>query len=293
VIEELTLPPAVPEGDDAEASSANWGDSPIQVTIITSTSNGTYNTPIEVYALHSCQQNMDFYLVNTGGTWTPTEARYESASGGAIRTDQSKKDLIVDWQRNRDSCTGGIDLVFNAKRICRYMNYPLSYQIDILPPSGPKVVQVNAAPAGDQGKSASYTSGFSFSIGGGVDVSGSGPSGGIQAGVAWDNSVSTTVPALAIEAGNTGNQGTFTRYRYCTVGDRPQDCRSNIQMTGASGACREFVVGDPQNGQTPNGRLSNIAQTVNWRVDPATYTGNTFDITVTFQVDLAESTSRL
>jgi hypothetical protein len=173
------------------------------------------------------------------------------------------------------------------------MKYPLSYEINILPQSGPRVVQVNAAPAGDQGKRATYTSGFSFSIGGGVDVSGEGPSGGIQAGVSWDNSVSTTDPALAIEAGNTGNQGTFTRYRYCTVGDRPQDCTSYIQMTGAEGACRQFVVGDPQNGQTPNGRLSNIAQTVNWRVDPATYTGSTFDITVTFQVDLAMSTSRL
>jgi hypothetical protein len=73
VVEELTRPPAVPE--DTEASSTNCGDSPVQVTIITSISNGTYNTPIEVYALHSCQQNMDFYLVNTGGTRTPTEAR--------------------------------------------------------------------------------------------------------------------------------------------------------------------------------------------------------------------------
>jgi hypothetical protein len=38
--------------------------------------------------------------------------------------------------------------------ICRYMNYPLNYEIDIAPQSGPTVVQVNAAPAGDQGLSA-------------------------------------------------------------------------------------------------------------------------------------------
>jgi hypothetical protein len=41
-----------------------------------------------------------------------------------------------------------------------------------VPPSGPTVVQVNAAPAGDQGLSASYSSGFSFSIGGEVEIAG-------------------------------------------------------------------------------------------------------------------------
>jgi hypothetical protein len=56
---------------------------------------------------------------------------------------------------------------------------------------------------------------------------------------------------------------------------------------------RQFVVGKPQNGQTPNGRLSNVAQTVNWQVDPDSYTAGMFDVTVTFQVDLAASTSQL
>lgn len=294
VIEEMTRPPAVPT---PSPRSTNWGDSPVQSTILTSTTNGTYNTPVEVYALHSCQRNMDYYLVNTGGTWTPMEARYESASvrDGQISTD-AQGNLHVNWQGNDSHCTGGIEVALGPnpdERICRYMNYPLFYEIDIVPPSGPKVVQVNAAPAGDQGLSASYTSGFSFSIGGGVDVSGDGPSGGIQAGVSWDNSVSTTVPALAIQAGNKGNQGTFTKYLYCTVGDRVQDCTPTIQMGGESGLCRQFVVGRPQNGQTPNGRLSNVAQTVNWQVDPATYTAGTFDVTVTFQVDLATSTSLL
>jgi hypothetical protein len=172
------------------------------------------------------------------------------------------------------------------------MNYPLTYEIDILPPSGPTVVQVNAAPAGDQGQSTSYTSGFSFSISGGVDVSGDGPSAGVQAGVTWDNSVTATVPALVVEAGDQGNQGTFTRYRYCTAGNSVQNCASPIQMVGQSGLCQAFIVGPPQQGQTPNGRLSNVAQTVNWQVDPATYTG-TFDITVTFTADLATSTANL
>jgi hypothetical protein len=295
VIAELTRPPAASEIDDPAAGSTNWGSSPVQSIIITSTTNGTYNTPIELYALHSCHQNMDYYLVNTGGTWTATQARYESASArhGQIRANSSG-DLFVNWQPHRTHCSGGAALLGRDNEyICRYMDYPQHYEVDIVPPSGPTVVQVNAAPAGDQGKSASYTSGFSFGIGGGVDVSGSGPSAGFQAGVTWDNSVSTTVPPLVVEAGNQGNQGTFTRYKYCTVGDRVQDCTSAIQMGGAEGLCREFVVGDPQNGQTPNGRLSNVAQTVNWQVDPGTYTGSTFDITVTFQVALATSTSYL
>jgi len=298
VIEELTRPPAAPE-DDAAASSTNWGDSPVQSTIITSTDRGTYNTPIQIYALHSCQQNKDYYLVNTGGTWTPTEARYESASvkAGEMRYfgPPSPFEFVVNWQPHRVHCEGGSDISgkFRDERICRYMNYPQFYQVDIVPPSGPTVVQVNAAPAGDQGKSASYQSGFTFSIGGGVEVSGKGPTGGLQAGVTWDNSVSTTVPPLVIEAGNQGNQGTFTRYRYCTIGDTVQDCASSIQMTGVGGLCRQFVVGDPQNGQTPNGRLSNIAQTVNWQVDPGTYTGSTFDITVTWTGWLTTSTSNL
>jgi hypothetical protein len=294
VIEELTRPPAAPEDDDT-ADSTNWGNSPVQSTIITSTDSGTYNTPLEVYALHSCRENMDYYLANTGGTWTATQARYESASAGRgqIRAD-SHGNLRVDWQPQRTYCAGGVALLGRDNEyICRYMDYPLFYQVDIVPPSGPTVVQVNAAPAGDQGKSASYTSGFSFNIGGGVDVSGSGPSAGFQAGVTWDNSVSTTVPPLVIEAGNQGNQGTFTRYKYCAVGDRVQNCTSTIQMGGEEGLCRQFVVGDPQNGQTPNGRLSNVAQTVNWRVDPGTYSGSTFDITMTFRADLATSTSYL
>jgi hypothetical protein len=297
VIAELTRPPAAQEEEDAAADSTNWGNSPVQSTIITTTDRGTYNTPLEVYALHSCQQNKDYYLVNTGGTWTPEVAHYESAhvNGGQMRTDP-QGNLHVDWQNTDAHCTGGIEIAIGPntdERICRYVNYPLRYEVDIVPPSGPRVVQVNAAPRGDQGESTSYTSGFAFSIGGGVDVSGDGPSAGIQAGVSWDNSFTTTVPALVIEAGNQGNQGTFTRYRYCTAGNSVQNCTSTIQMTAPAGLCQQFVVGRPQQGQTPNGRLSDVAQTVNWQVDPGTYTGSTFDITVTWQVELATSTSQL
>ena len=150
-------------------------------------------------------------------------------------------------------------------------------------------MQVNAAPAGDQGLSASYTSGFSFSIGGGVEISGDGPSGGIQAGATWENSTSITVPPLVVEAGDLPNEGAFTRYRYCTVGNTP-GCASNIQLIDVGAPCQQDVAGQPQQGQTPNGRLSGTAQTVNWQVDPATYGGAaTFDVTVTWQVNLAVS----
>jgi hypothetical protein len=96
-----------------------------------------------------------------------------------------------------------------------------------------------------------------------------------------------------INAGDMGNEGTFTKYLYCTVGSGVEDCTSTIQMTGQSGTCINLDVGEPQNGQTPDGHLSDVAQTVNWRVDPSTYAGSTFDITVTWQIDLATSTSNL
>jgi hypothetical protein len=172
VIAELTRPSAAPEEEDAAAGSTDWGSSPVQSIIITSTDRGTYNTPIELFVLHSCQQNKDYYLVNTGGTWTASQARYESAhvNGGQMRTDP-QGNLHVDWQDTDAHCTGGIEIAIGPntdERICRYMDYPLSYEVDIVPPSGPRVVQVNAAPAGDQGESTSYTSGFAFSIGGGL-----------------------------------------------------------------------------------------------------------------------------
>lgn len=293
VIAELKRPPVVIAQSDPVAGFPDWGSSPVQSTVLTSTTQGIYNTPAEVYALHSCEEKMDYYLVNTGGDWTATDAQFQSASFFARELKGDNGNLVIGWESNQSHCEGGIDVAYPGdQRICRYMNYPLSYEVDILPPPGPAVVQVNAAPAGDQGLSSSYESGFSFSISGGVDVSGSGPSGGLQAGVSWNNSLSTTVPPLAIDAGDKGGEGTFTTYKYCTVGTDP-DCTSAIQMIGQEGLCRELIVGQPQNGQTPSGRLSNVAQTVYWRVDPSTYTGASFDITVSWTVQLATSTSLL
>ncbi len=296
VVEELTRPPAALEDAPAAGASPDWQTTPIQKTILSSSDTGTYNTPVEIYALHACDENKDYYLVNTGGDWTATQAAYQSADAllGEITADEAHN-LRIEWQPGDAHCAAGGDVgTFGNEYICRYMNYPLSYEVDILPPSGPTAVQVNAAPAGDQGQSASYSSGFSFTLTGVVQVSGNGPVGGLQAGLSWNNTVSTSVPPLTIEGGDAGpgNQGAFTRYRYCTVGTDPS-CTSTIQMVTPFGPCANWVVGPPQQGQTPEGRLSNVAQTVYWQVDPGTYTGSTFDITVTWTVDLATSTSNL
>jgi hypothetical protein len=303
IIGELTHPPVLAVAPRAPAAGpVDWGQTPVQSNVITATGNGNYNTPIDIYALHSCQGNQgkgfDYYLVNTGGDWTATDAAWTSAS---TEKDQIRPDfddgLIINYEPGVEFC--GAD---NAgERICVYIPYPLWYEVDIVPPDlgqdssgNDSVVQVNAAPAGDQGRSASYTSGFSFSIGGGVTIDGDGPGAGFQAGASWNNEVSTTVPPLVIEAGDTGPgttpQGTFTRYQYCTVGTTPEDCTSNIQLIDVNAPCKQNVAGQPQQGQTPNGRLSNVAQTVNWRVDPNSYRGNTtFDVTVTWSVNIVGS----
>lgn len=304
IVDELTTPPLTfPEEENTGALadlSANW----VQSTTVTSTNNGVYNVPMSVYALHSCRDNKDWYLVDTAGDWTATEAKFQSASKteGTL-SDPSKggdfSDLDIDWQDNDDHCTGGIAVAWQLaggtdQRICRYVNYPTSYVVEILPPNGPTVIQDNATPSATQGTSSSSTTGFQWSIGSDVNISGDGPSAGIQIGMTWDNSKTVTVPALLTLASSPGNQGSRTEYQYCTEGSSSGDCVSEIQMTGSSGLCREYVVGKPQIGQTPTGRLSNVAQTVNWQVDPTTYgESDTFDVEVTFTANMESSISRL
>jgi hypothetical protein len=288
VISELIHPPVVAAAAVVGAAvSTNWTQ--LQATTITVNSNGTYNTPVDIYALHHCAESKDCYLVDTGGDWTATEAAFTSASqsAGQITLNADASNVVTNFQAGTQYCTAGIDVAGNQdERVCRYTPYPLWYEVDIVPPNGPTVVQVNAEPAGDQGQSADYSSGFSFNLTGDVSIEGV-----IQAGVSWDNEVTTTVPALVIDAGDMGNEGRFTRYLYCTIGSTAEDCTSNIQMTNPSGdICLNYIVGQPQQGQTPNGSLSDVAQTVYWQVDPATYGGNTtFDVTVTWQVNMAFS----
>jgi hypothetical protein len=297
VVAELTRPPAAPADDDAAAGLPDWRNSPVQSTVLTSTANGVYDTPVEIYALHSCLDRRDYYLVNSGGDWTPTGARYESASvsSGQMRVD-SEGNLTVDWQESDSYCDVGYFL--DPERICRYMNYPLSYEVNIIPPSGPAVqIDTTRPRAGNYDKSTDYESGLSAVFLGPVNVSGNGPSSGIQVGdVSWNNEVSTSVPPLAMQvAGDPFDDVPFqTRYLYCTSGDHVDNCTSTIQMVSRPGDdCRADIVGQPQDGQTPDGRLSDVVQLVVWGVDPATYTTSTFDITVAFQAELATSTSKL
>jgi hypothetical protein len=299
VVAELTRPPATPEVDDAAREELpDWGNSPVQKTTLTSTELGVYHLPAEVYALHSCRDNIDGYLVNTGGDWRPTQAKFQSAAAALEQIDVDPNgNLTIDWQNIRNHCFGGQDLFWGAdSRICRYIDYPLSYTVDLEVSTESTVLFMHEGPwAVDYTKSGDYRSGIRSAFPGPVNVSGNGPSSGIQPhGVFFNNEISTQVPPLVTHVTlGESEERAKTQYLYCTSGDRFENCRSTIQMTGAAGLCFEYVVGDPQTGQTPNGRLSGVSQTALWHVDPASYTGPTFDITVTFEAELATSTSNL
>jgi hypothetical protein len=111
------------------------------------------------------------YLVNTGGDWTATDAAWTSASTETNPTEitnpNNQGNLSINYQAGTEFCGAGfpVSRAFEAveaaegfERICVYIPYPLWYEVDIVPPAGPTVKQVNAAPAGDQGQSASYSS---------------------------------------------------------------------------------------------------------------------------------------
>ena len=82
----------------------------MQTAVITTTSNGIYNTPVDIYALHSCLDKHDYYLVNTGGTWTATEATfYASEKAGQISLPSSNGDIIAHFESDYAHRTGGIN----------------------------------------------------------------------------------------------------------------------------------------------------------------------------------------
>ena len=163
-----------------------------------------------------------------------------------------------------------------------------------MPPNGPRVIrQLEREARWQPGRE--YHLHFRVQLSLEVEISSvDGPSGGIQVGVTWSNDVSTTTVPLLLSAGDRGNQGTFTRYQYCTVGNSLPNCDSNIKISNPPNDICISIVQQPQQGQTPSGRLSDVAQTVQWQVDPTTYGGSTtFDVTVTWQVDMAFSQAML
>ena len=109
IISELTHPPVLAANSPA-AGPADWQQNPVQTAIITSTSHGNYNTPVQVYALHSCQDNKDYYLVDTGGDWTATEAAFTSASqmkGQITENPNNPNDLIINYEPGIEFCGAG------------------------------------------------------------------------------------------------------------------------------------------------------------------------------------------
>ena len=289
----------------------------LQSTFLTSTTSGNYSTTVDIYAAHICESNQttpqpyDMYLVTSSGDWTASDAKWQSASareGELYLADcaGNVQCLVEDWKDTDDYCDGGIaiasDVPFNKYdlRLCRYMNYPKQYSVSFVPPAGIKTDQANAAPSATQGTASSYSTGFAFSLGGNVNISGKGPAAGLQLGVTWSQKTTVSVPPLLLKAGITGNEGRYTDYVYCTggTGDKDGSCISTVQMKG-KGVCVDYDVGEPQDGQTPSGSMSTVKQSVQWVVgEDGTYPGiygnaTHYPITVNWSVDLATSTSRL
>jgi hypothetical protein len=321
---------SVPEPrDPSQQTNTNWQNSPVQQTTFRQTSMGVYNTTVSLFALHSCDPDTrtgltyDYYLVDTVADWTATQAKFQSAatelgptSMGPFTCDLSPDEPVC-YQVNkwRDDptltyCSSPAVATDNAN-ICRYINYPLQYQVQIVPQSTATgmngITQIEAKPPGDQGQPTSYTSGFSFNLGGTVNVSGEGLSAGISVGLTWDNETTISVPAIEFDLSQTENEGAQWNFQYCTGGDEPEpdtNCTNHVQTTDLGiTACRGYF-GDPpsgtapgnnpQDGQTPQGAFSDAAQTVLWRAGPDTRVGtSTFDIEVSVIPMIGVTTANL
>ena len=325
VVDDLSRPPLPSSEPTSGLTSGNSNLSANNVGSVTfkiNSSYGTYNTPVTVAAGRICkdekknppQKATDFYAVSSGSNWVGA-AKWQSASflKNQIKLTDDNRDLTIDWQDSQEYCTGGIAVDKNPfgggldSRICRYVNYPQNYQIQFLPMdltcgTFPELYScstlVLAAPSADQGKSSTYSSTFDFKVGSSVNVSGNGPAIGVQESASWSESVSDTVPAMLVEAGDKRtDEGTFTIYKYCAESEEkatPINCTSTISMASGSNVCQDYIVGQPQWGQTPDGRLSNTLQAAAWHVNPDGYEGlKTYDITVNWDVELATSTAKL
>ena len=277
----------------------------VQSTVLKELTGGTYTMPVKVSAGRVCKENdvkpIDFYVITSGGDWDATEAQWQSASyeKGQITLESNDEDLSIDWQNNDDYCTGGIAVVpfpgGGDKRICRYANYPLNYYIGFEPPAlNGSTTQMSASPSANQGRSTTYSNSFTYGVSGQVSVNGKGPQAGIGVSASWQQSVSTSVPAMVVEAGDIGpsGPGAYTKYEYCTEDDaKAGNCSSMIQMDKGDNICQDYTVGDPQDGQKRTGKLSSTLQAAAWQVTPGTYGDATsFDIVVRWDVELATST---
>ena len=183
--------------------------------------------------------------------------------------------------------------------MCRYINYPLQYEVKMMPLNTGPIAQINAKPPAQQGKVQSYSSGFSFSLGGTVNVNGMGPGAGLSAGLTWNNSTTTTVLPVELDLSQTTNEGAMWTYRYCTGGEEPDaggSCTSHVQT--AKDVCRA-QLGDstgtnPQQGQRPVGAFTDAVHTALWQAGPDTRKDKmTFDIDVTITPTIGSTTANL
>jgi hypothetical protein len=310
---------SVPEPRDA-SQPTDWQSNPVQQTTFLQTSMGVYNTSVSLYALHSCDPDTvtgltyDYYLVTTLADWTATQAKFQSAatelgpaSMGPVTCDLSPDEpvcyQVTHWQDDPDlTYCSSPSVVSDNADICRYINYPLQYEVEMVPPPG--ATQVNAQPMGNQGRPTTYSNGFTFNLGGTVNVSGSGPGAGISVGLSWSNTSSIMVPAMEFDLSQLPNEAAQWTFQYCTSGDEPDpdtDCTNHVQMTSQHD-CQGYF-GDqtvprtgtnPQNGQTPQGALTDAVQTALWRAGPDTRVGtSTFDIAVSVIPKIGHTTANL
>ncbi len=287
----------------------DWLANPVQsTTFAINGAQGVYNTSIGVYALHSCDSETDHYAVSALGDWTATTAKWQSAgtetlpgANGPTMYLDSGNNLVINWRDDRIQCSSQSSFSSDSD-ICRYINYPLSYSLTMAPQNEGTVTQLDAKPSATQGQQTSYSSGFSFSVSGTVNVSAQGPGGGLGFSAAWNNVTQTTVPPLIVDVQNTGNandEGVNWSFKYCTSGLEPDpgtNCTSHVQMV--KDVCQAQLGNDsgnnPQQGQTPVGKLSNTVQSAHWQAGPDTRANNsTFDIEVAFTANLANTTAHL
>ncbi|NEX64629.1 hypothetical protein [Noviherbaspirillum galbum] len=292
--------------------NVDWKTTPVQTTTFQQNSaSGVYNTTVNVYALHSCAMDVrtgltsDYYMVTALADWTATNAKFQSAAtelgSTSMYLDQDRDEyVVVNWQDDpqRNYCSSPSSWSNNAD-ICRYINYPLQYSVEMVPLNGGSIAQTNAKPPAQQGQATTYTSGFSFTLGGMVIVNGMGPGAGLSTGVTWNNTTQTTVAPVELELSQTTNQGAMWTYRYCTGGEEPDaggNCTSHVQT--AKDVCRA-QLGDntgtnPQQGQRPVGAFTDAVHTALWQAGPDTRVGkSTFDIQVTVTPTIGNTTANL
>lgn len=291
--------------------NVDWQTSPVQKTVFQQNgATGVYNTTVTLYALHSCQADVrtgltsDYYMVTALADWTPTNAKFQSATSEgddpSIHYDAgTDKYVVAKWQDdpNLTHCSSPSSAADYAD-ICRYINYPLQYDVTMKPVNTGSIAQVNAKPPASQGQATKYTSGFSFTLGGSVNISGNGPTAGISAGMSWTNTQTTSVPPLELDLSQTDHEGAKWTFKYCTTGEEPDsdtNCTSHVQMV--IDVCLS-QLGDhsdtnPQQGQTPKGAFTDAVQTVLWQAEPDTRSGTTFDIEVTVAPNIAVTTANL